>query len=181
MDIGLCFKRFAALLLALALCLFAGFAEELPDDGTTGEALITAEDDVSEEDPQEAPVTTEDDGSEEEPWETVEISVDWLNTEFVYDGETHQPMAAYPGMIIRVVGGGTEAGTYLAEAVAEDGYEITNPVCAFTIHRAPITVDWDDTEFVYDGQLHMPTATCPGIHVRVLGTALLAMGIAGLY
>ena len=154
MDIGLCFKRFAALLLALALCLFAGFAEELPDDGTTGEALITAEDDVSEEDPQEAPVTTEDDGSEEEPqeapvtteddgseeepWETVEISVDWLNTEFVYDGETHQPMAAYPGMIIRVVGGGTEAGTYLAEAVAEDGYEITNPVCAFTIHRAPI-------------------------------------------
>ena len=61
MDIGLCFKRFAALLLALALCLFAGFAEELPDDGTTGEALITAEDDVSEEDPQEAPVTTEDD------------------------------------------------------------------------------------------------------------------------
>ena len=190
MDIGLCFKRFAALLLALALCLFAGFAEELPDDGTTGEALITAEDDVSEEDPQEAPVTTkddgseeepweapvttEDDGSEEEPWETVEISVDWLNTEFVYDGETHQPMAAYPGMIIRVVGGGTEAGTYLAEAVAEDGYEITNPVCAFTIHRAPITVDWDDTEFVYDGQLHMPTATCPGIHVRVLGTALNA-------
>ena len=174
MDIGLCFKRFAALLLALALCLFAGFAEELPDDGTTGEALITAEDDVSEEDPQEAPVTTEDDGSEEEPWETVEISVDWLNTEFVYDGETHQPMAAYPGMIIRVVGGGTDAGTYLAEAVAEDGYEITNPVCAFTIHRAPITVDWDDTEFVYDGQLHMPTATCPGIHVRVLGTALNA-------
>ena len=158
MDIGLCFKRFAALLLALALCLFAGFAEELPDDGTTGEALITAE----------------DDGSEEEPWETVEISVDWLNTEFVYDGETHQPMAAYPGMIIRVVGGGTDAGTYVAEAVAEDGYEITNPVCAFTIHRAPITVDWDDTEFVYDGQLHMPTATCPGIHVRVLGTALNA-------
>ena len=104
----------------------------------------------------------------------MEISVDWLNTEFVYDGETHQPMAAYPGMIIRVVGGGTEAGTYLAEAVAEDGYEITNPVCAFTIHRAPITVDWDDTEFVYDGQLHMPTATCPGIHVRVLGTALNA-------
>lgn len=171
MDIGLCVKRFAALLLALALCLFAGFAEELPDDEATGEAFITVENGASEEEPF---IPAEDDGSGEEPWETVAISVDWLNTEFVYDGEAHQPMAAYPGMIIRVVGGGTDAGTYVVEAVAEDGYEITNPVCAFTIHRAPITVDWDETEFVYDGQLHRPLATYPGIHVRVLGTALNA-------
>lgn len=162
MDIGLCFPRFLALLLALALILFAGLAEGLPGEATLADA-------------EAAPLSTdawEEDA--EEPWETVAISVDWLNTEFVYDGETHQPMAAYPGLIIRVVGEGTDAGTYLAEAIAEDGYEITNPVCAFNIRRAPITVDWLDTEFVYDGQVHMPLATCPGVSVRVLGTALNA-------
>ncbi len=140
MDIGLCLKRFSAVLLALFL--FAGLAEELPDEGTT-----------------------------EDAWEAVEISVDWLDTEFVYDGEAHQPVAAYPGLIIRVIGSGTNAGTYVAEAVAEDGYEITNSICTFTVQRAPITVDWYGTEFVYDGQLHTPLATCPDVRVRVIGTA----------
>lgn len=160
MDIGLCFKRFLALLLALALLMLAGTAEETTDAGAD-EAPLAALTEAANEEP-----------LEEEPWETAEISVDWLNTEFVYDGEAHQPMAAYPGMVIRVIGEGTDAGTYVAEAVAEDGYQITNPICTFTIHRAPITVDWDETEFVYDGQLHVPLATCPGVRVRVLGTGL---------
>lgn len=147
MDIGLGFQRFPALLLALALLLFAAAAEEIE--------------------------TAEDGFFEAEP-ETVEISVDWLNTDFVYDGTPHQPMAAYPGLRIRVSGEGTDAGSYVAEAVAEDGYQISNPLCVFTIRRAPITVDWVGSEFVYDGQPHAPMATCPDVYVCVTGTALNA-------
>lgn len=150
MDIGLCFRRACALLLAVML-LCAALGEELPDAETDSEYAPAAE------------------ASLEEDLQT--ISVDWLNTDFVYDGKPHQPMATYPGMRIQVTGEGTDAGSYVAEATAEDGYQISNPLCVFTIRRASITVDWDGDEFVYDGQPHVPLATCPDVRVYVTGTA----------
>lgn len=92
-----------------------------------------------------------------------EISIEWTNTEVVYDGTEKLPTAAAKGLAegdtcnITVTGGQTEAGTYTARATAIDNTNYKLPAemtVTFVIQKADfelITVPQAKTDLVYDG------------------------------
>ena len=93
-----------------------------------------------------------------------EISIEWTNTEVVYDGTEKVPTAAAKGLAegdtcnITVTGGQTEAGTYTAEAIAIDNANYKLPAdktVTFVIRKADsalFTVPQAKTDLVYDGK-----------------------------
>lgn len=67
----------------------------------------------------------------------VQISVDWSDFEFVYDGESHVPTAKSDACEIIVTGEAENAGTYTAYAVSSDpNYSVTNDSVAYKINKA---------------------------------------------
>lgn len=66
------------------------------------------------------------------------ISVNWLSDSFVYDGKEHLPAAISGECAVRVSGGATDAGEYVAVATPEsENYSIINKEYSFVILRAP--------------------------------------------
>ncbi len=95
-------------------------------------------------------------------------SVTWTVGDYTYDGAYKVPTAqinANDILIgtscgINVSGGEINAGNYEALATATSpNYIIVNAKQPFTIKPKQIQIDWSNDTFVYDGQLHAPTAS----------------------
>ena len=93
------------------------------------------------------------------------VNVVWGNNKFVYNGEAQVPSATYndvKGNVITLTVNGamTDVGTnYPATAVGnDDNYSLNNPNTTFSISVYEAAVIWENTEFIFDGQPHKPTA-----------------------
>ena len=96
------------------------------------------------------------------------INVNWTVGNYTYDGTAKAPTAQINAEDILlgtscgviVTGEEIDAGNYEATAKAtSSNYTIINAKQAFTINPKQIQVVWSNDSFVYDGQLHAPTAT----------------------
>lgn len=96
------------------------------------------------------------------------IQVSWTVGDYTYDGESKVPTARLnPDDVldgtscgIKVTGAGVNAGDYVAVAEpTSSNYTFIGAEQAFTIKPRQIQVIWGDDTFVYDGQLHAPTAS----------------------
>ncbi|MDE6474888.1 MAG: hypothetical protein K2L70_07310 [Clostridia bacterium] len=96
------------------------------------------------------------------------IGVTWTVGDYTYDGTYKIPTAQInadevllgTSCGLNVSGGEIDAGNYEALATAtSSNYKIANATQAFTIKPKQIQIDWSNDTFVYDGQLHAPTAT----------------------
>ncbi|MDE7214818.1 MAG: MBG domain-containing protein [Clostridia bacterium] len=98
--------------------------------------------------------------------------VEWTNAAgdttktFIYeeDGSEHAPYANVniSGITLTVSGGASVAGKYVATVTGVDNanYEVeANITRTFEIVATMPEIVWTDTQFVYDGQPHVPTAT----------------------
>ncbi len=65
------------------------------------------------------------------------IEVVWSQSEFIYSGKPQHPTAASEESVIKITGAATDAGNYIAEAVAEDrNYYVINNKREFTVKKA---------------------------------------------
>lgn len=58
------------------------------------------------------------------------------------------------------------AGNYAIEAIVtcdQSCYEVSNTWCRFEIEKCPVTVEWGDTELVYNGNVQYPEVTVMGV------------------
>ena len=101
-----------------------------------------------------------------------EITLVWEKLEFTYDKTAHKPTATVNSddlcgtdtCTVSVSGEQTNAGTYTATANLSNGnYTATNGTQKFTIKPKEITLVWENLEFTYDGDEHLPTATAGGL------------------
>lgn len=106
----------------------------------------------------------------------LEITAEWGEASFVYDGEQHAPSATVAGVGEDVIGAeiaGAEknAGSYTARLTLTGekaaNYTVANASHAFEITPRGVTLVWDETELVYDGTAQHPTVT--GVTGAVLG------------
>lgn len=106
----------------------------------------------------------------------LEITAEWGEASFVYDGEQHAPSATVAGAREDVIGAeiaGAEknAGSYTARLTLTGekaaNYTVANASHAFEITPRGVTLVWDETELVYDGTAQHPTVT--GVTGAVLG------------
>jgi len=96
------------------------------------------------------------------------VNVIWTETEFTYDGKTHQPKAVLSGYsgsaAITVTGAAVNAGTWTAEAVGfnDINHYLVNPTVSFTIKKVPLRItannhtitygeEPDDNGVIYEG------------------------------
>ena len=98
----------------------------------------------------------------------LEITAEWGEASFVYDGEQHAPSATVAGLGEDVIGAeiaGAEknAGSYTARLTLTGekaaNYTVANASHAFEIIPRGVTLVWDETELVYDGTAQHPTVT----------------------
>lgn len=98
----------------------------------------------------------------------LEITAEWGEAPFVYDGEQHAPSATVAGVGEDVIGAeiaGAEknAGSYTARLTLTGekaaNYTVANASLAFEITPRGVTLVWDETELVYDGTAQHPTVT----------------------
>ena len=96
----------------------------------------------------------------------LEISVEFKNLEFVYDGTPKIPVATAHGaegliLPLSVVGVAPDAGLYLAKAELSDkNYILKNSEAEFEILKADLDfsqVTWSEESFVYSGETHSVT------------------------
>ena len=94
--------------------------------------------------------------------------LNWSNTSFTYDGQSHQPTATVTNAVdgdtvtVTVSGGKTNAGSYTATAaeLSNSNYALpTAKTQSFTIVKRTAELNWTNTSFTYDGKSHVPTAT----------------------
>ncbi len=115
------------------------------------------------------------------------INVIWSQDILVYNGSEQTPKATVSGVKgqslgLQVTGGAINAGTNytaiarLTDAMDKNNYTLENTVCEFGIEKKRVTVVWANTEFTYDGQKHIPTATVNenGLSIHVLGGQITA-------
>ena len=114
----------------------------------------------------------------------LEITAEWGEASFVYDGEQHAPSATVAGAREDVIGAeiaGAEknAGSYTARLTLTGekaaNYTVANASLAFEITPRGVTLVWDETELVYDGTAQHPTVTgvtgaVPGEEDAVVGS-----------
>ena len=90
----------------------------------------------------------------------LEVSVNWSNLSFVYDGKSKIPSATFTdaaGTVrsLAVIGGATNAGIYTAKVSASDpNYTFNDTSIDYEIKKADYDmsgVSWRGTSFVYDG------------------------------
>ena len=98
------------------------------------------------------------------------VVLDWTNLSFDYDGNEHKPTATVSNKVgsdvctVTVTGGQTNAGnnyTATASALSNNNYTLltaTTLTTNFDINQREVTLTWSNTEFVYDGNPHVPTA-----------------------
>ncbi len=98
----------------------------------------------------------------------LEISVEFKNLEFVYDGRPKVPTATAHGaegliLPLSVVGVATDAGLYFAKAELSDkNYVLKNAEAEFEILKADLDfseVSWSGESFVYTGSTHSVTVS----------------------
>ena len=101
-----------------------------------------------------------------------EVTLEWSDTSFTYDGKSHAPTATATGLVegeactVTVTGEETDAGSYTATAaeLSNPNYKLPQNVTQdFTIEQKEVGLEWSDTTFTYDGQPHLPTATATGL------------------
>nr|MCR4647314.1 hypothetical protein [Oscillospiraceae bacterium] len=101
-----------------------------------------------------------------------EISLEWKNTAFTYDGDSHLPTATAKGLAgsdtctVTVTGAKTNAGTYTATAaeLSNLNYKLpANNTTSYKINPKVINFNWSDTAFTYDTKAHKPTATATNL------------------
>lgn len=106
----------------------------------------------------------------------LEITAEWGEASFVYDGEQHAPSATVAGVGEDVIGAEIagamkNAGSYTARLTLTGekaaNYTVANASHAFKITPRGVTLVWDETELVYDGTAQHPTVT--GVTGAVLG------------
>lgn len=94
--------------------------------------------------------------------------LNWSNTSFTYDGQSHQPTATVTNAVdgdtvtVTVSGGKTNAGSYTATAASLSNANYALPTAktqSFTINKRVAELNWTNTSFTYDGKSHQPTAT----------------------
>jgi hypothetical protein len=110
------------------------------------------------------------------------VTINWTNTSFTYDGYSHKPSASYTDVTgiavnLDVTGEQTAAGTYTANTtVTNPNYTATNTSTQFTIAKKDLTKDdlgdltMNDLTVVYDGQSHTITATNVPTYVDITYT-----------
>jgi predicted outer membrane repeat protein len=83
------------------------------------------------------------------------VNVVWTDTEFTYDGKTHQPKATLSGYTgsanITVTGAKVNAGVYTAtaEGFSDINYYLSNPTVTFTIAKVPLKITAKDHTITY--------------------------------
>ena len=87
----------------------------------------------------------------------LEITAEWGEASFVYDGEQHAPSATVAGVgedVIgaEIAGAKKNAGSYTARPVANASHP-------FEITPRGVTLVWDEIELVYNGTAQHPTVT----------------------
>lgn len=106
----------------------------------------------------------------------LEITAEWGEASFVYDGEQHAPSATVAGLgedVIgaEIAGAKKNAGSYTARLTLTGeqtaNYTVANASLVFKITPRGVTLVWDETELVYDGTAQHPTVT--GVTGAVLG------------
>ena len=99
-------------------------------------------------------------------------AVNWGNTSLPYNGKQQAPTAIATGVLnedlqLSVSGMQTNMGTgYLARASLlppNGNYDLNNKTIRFEITAAPITIQWGNTSFIYNGNPHAPTATATDV------------------
>lgn len=103
------------------------------------------------------------------------VEIDWGSLTFPYDGEAHRPEPVVKNVVAEEdvtpvvnVEAQINAGTYEIAVVDLDGADKDNyklpEECKtqFEISRKELTVTLDASTFVYDGEVHKPTATVSG-------------------
>ena len=100
------------------------------------------------------------------------IEVDWGDTILIYNGYPQIPRATLTGvagedMPLSVYGSQTNVGTGYAVSAFVNApsanYIVNNTTNTFRIAPAPVTIQWSNTSFIYDGNLHIPRATARGV------------------
>ena len=99
--------------------------------------------------------------------EPYQISLIWEDTILKYNTYPQKPFAIHQKTIfgneiyISVKGEQKDVGEYLATAGIENNelgnFELSNPECNFSIIQKEIKINWQKTEFIYDGIEHSPT------------------------
>ena len=96
----------------------------------------------------------------------LEITAEWGEASFVYDGEQHVIGA-------EIAGAEKNAGSYTARLTLTGekaaNYTVANASHAFEITPRGVTLVWDETELVYDGTAQHPTVTVTGVSGAVPG------------
>ena len=100
------------------------------------------------------------------------VNIQWSNTSLTYNGVPQAPTATATGpdgedLPLIVTGAQTDAGkgyTATASLVSPSlDFVLNNTTTLFDIAPAPITVQWDNTSFAYNGSPQAPTATATGV------------------
>ena len=91
-----------------------------------------------------------------------QMSVFWVDEDFVYDGEYHAPRFSFiapdfeSNLQLEYEYKYINAGNYTAQIKSNKNYLITNPTKEFVITKHQINVNWSNTEFIYNGSLQCP-------------------------
>ncbi len=93
-----------------------------------------------------------------------EVSFDFTNTSFVYDGSQKAPVIGNPSGATYTVSGttaATNAGSYSFTVTATENYTGSS-TCSWSIARRPVTFTFTNLEFFYDNSPKGPTINNPG-------------------
>ncbi len=96
------------------------------------------------------------------------INVTWLQTEFVYNGNSQTPTAQFdlPNFAkktdFEIVGGMKNVGKgYMARAICHNqNYRLQNSSTTFSITPYKIMITWDATPLTFNGEAQLPNFTC---------------------
>ncbi len=103
------------------------------------------------------------------------VNITWTGNSFEYDGSIKTPTASLSGVVtgddcrVSVSGGASSIGTHIATASltgnTKSNYVIAtgNETFTFVIVKYTISIVWSNTEFTYDGNEKIPTATLVGV------------------
>lgn len=106
----------------------------------------------------------------------LEITAEWGEASFVYDGEQHAPSATVAGaredvIGAEIAGAKKNAGSYTARLTLTGeqaaNYTVANASHTFEITPRGVTLVWDETKLVYNGTAQHPIVT--GVTGAVLG------------
>ena len=100
-----------------------------------------------------------------------EVTLEWGESTFTYNGEAQAPTATATGMVndesltVTVSGEQTNANTYTATAsITDNNYKLPEVnTKEFTINPKAVTLEWGESTFTYNGEAQAPTATATGM------------------